>query len=128
MTTAACACGALTATLGGDPLGVAVCHCDACRVRSGSAFSWNARYRAEDVAIEGAVQTFARTGDDGGTITQSFCPTCGVTVCYTNSGRAGVMIPVGVLPRGAQPDPALSVYHDRCPDWVRLSDDLTRLG
>lgn len=119
---AGCACGALTVRVTGRPQHVSICHCHACRSRTGSAFSWNARFDAGQVTSLGTARSFARAGDDGGTITYHFCGTCGVSVWYTNSGRPdAVMIPVGAFAPGDLPAPTTTVYDNRRPGWLSLS-------
>lgn len=51
--TARCGCGALRAICVGAPVRVSVCHCLDCKRRTGSAFSWNARFRSARVRVEG---------------------------------------------------------------------------
>jgi hypothetical protein len=48
-----------------------VCHCLACKRRTGSAFSFNARFAENDVAIQGRAAEFTRMGDGGGRVTSS---------------------------------------------------------
>ncbi len=120
--TASCACGQLTATAAQPPLRAAICHCHACRTRTGSAFSWNSRFATDTVTTSGTSTVFARTGDDGGTVIYHFCPTCGVTVWYVNSAVDGIMIPVGAMQPGDLPAPVFSVYDDRRPEWLILDD------
>ncbi|MBM1219640.1 GFA family protein [Ponticoccus sp. SC2-23] len=121
---AACACGQLGAEVTGQPLRVAICHCHACRTRTGSAFSWNARFSRDSVSLSGEARAFSRLGDEGGTITYHFCPDCGVTVWYETSGRDGVAIPVGAFAPGQGPKPEDSVYDNRRPDWLFLAPEL----
>ncbi len=80
---ASCRCGQLTATCEGEPVRVSVCHCLACQQRSGSAFSAQARWPKEKVAIEGRSKAWTHTADSGNSITYAFCPDCGSTVYYT---------------------------------------------
>lgn len=120
--TASCACGALTAEVTGEPIRVAICHCHACRTRTGSAFSWNARFAAEAVSMTGDSRSYIRIGDEGSEITYHFCPHCGVTVWYENSALPGIAIPVGAFAPGDLPSPSVSVYHDRKPDWFAVAD------
>ena len=77
--TASCRCGQLTATVTGEPVRVSVCHCLDCKKRSGSAFAVQARWPAEQVAIEGRSRTFVKAADSGNRITFHFCPECGST-------------------------------------------------
>jgi hypothetical protein len=122
--TARCACGRLSATVTGDPVRVSVCHCLECRRRTGSAFSWNARWAEADVVTEGASASFTRVGDEGSRITHHFCPECGVSVWYLNSDMPGwVAVPVGAFAALEFPAPGVSVYDDRRPDWLVLAAD-----
>jgi len=82
---AECSCGQLSITCTGEPVRVSVCHCLACKRRTGSAFSFNARFPEANVAIEGHAREFTRVGDEGGRITYSFCPDCGTTVHYRST-------------------------------------------
>lgn len=117
---ASCACGALTAQASRAPLRVGLCHCNACRTRTGSAFSLNARFAHADVQTDGTAKAYARQGDDGGTITYHFCPVCGVSVWYENDQVDGIMIPAGAMAPGALPAPDASIYDTRRPDWLQV--------
>ena len=126
MRQAACACGRLTAKMEGDPIRVSLCHCEACRALSGSAFSWNARYEAGSVTLAGSSKVWTRRGDEGSLITNHFCPDCGVTLYYSNDQLPGmVMVRVGTLD-SPRPAPEVSVYDDRRPDWLGLEGDIER--
>lgn len=121
---ATCACGALRAKITGAPKRVSVCHCHACRTRTGRAFSTNMRFDRAQVTSRGRAQSYARIGDDGGTIKYHFCPTCGVSVWYENSGLPeAVMVPAGALAPADLPAPSVSVYQARCPAWLRVDTD-----
>jgi len=119
--TASCACGALTAAVTAAPIRVAICHCHACRTRTGSAFSWNARFAADAVTMTGDCRSYVRIGDEGSEITYHFCPNCGVTVWYENAQVPGIAISVGTFAPDDLPPPSVSVYHDRKPDWFALA-------
>ena len=126
MRRAECSCGQLAATCTGEPVRVSVCHCLACKRRTGSAFSFNARFADIDVAIEGRSSEFVRHGDEeGGRITYSFCPDCGTTVHYRSVMEPGfIAIPAGTFADPAFPAPTRSVFHNarRCP-WVRIDTE-----
>lgn len=121
--TASCACGRLTATCEGEPLRVSVCHCNACKQRTGSALSYNARWPEGAVRRAGTSRSFVRIGDEGGRITYHFCPDCGVTVWYLNDDLPGmVAIPVGAFATRDVPPPAVSVYHTaRKAPWLDIT-------
>ena len=128
---AACSCGALSITCTGAPVRVSVCHCLACRVRTGSAFGWQARWPDDAVRIEGAATEWTRTGDEGSRITYRFCPVCGRTVYYTNEGEPGfVAVPAGGFADVDFPAPTVSVYDPaRVAPWLTITaEPLERLG
>ncbi len=122
MRRAECACGQLSATCSGEPVRVSVCHCLACKRRTGSAFSWNARWARADVVIEGRSAEFTRIGDEGSGATLSFCPDCGTTVYYRIDVQPDVVaVPAGAFADPAFPPPKVSVYDPsrRC-EWVEI--------
>ena len=129
--TASCSCGGLTARCEGDPVRVSVCHCLACKVRTGSAFGWQARWPEDRVTIAGARSEWRRVGDEGSTCTYAFCPVCGRTVVWRNSGQPGcVVVPAGGFADVDFPAPTVSVYDAarRCA-WVGIeTEPLERLG
>ena len=122
MRRAACSCGQLSATCVGEPVRVSVCHCLNCKRRSGSAFSWNARWPAADVTVEGRAAEFTLVGDEGGRAAMSFCPDCGTTVCYRVDAMPDfITIPAGCFADATFPPPVVSVYDPfrRCA-WVDI--------
>lgn len=122
--TATCRCGQLRITVRGEPGRVSVCHCHACQKRSGSAFSWQARWPAEQTSIEGEAKTWVKIGDSGASATFSFCPECGTNVFYTNEGLPGqIAVPLGGLAGQDQPAPKFSVYENRMQPWLALLPD-----
>ena len=109
----------------GEPVRISVCHCLACQRRTGSPFAQQARWPNERITIEGTATTFTRTGDDGGTLTFHFCPTCGATVHYEIDEMPGVTaIPVGAFAEPCFPAPTFSVYEARKHAWVTLPDSV----
>jgi hypothetical protein len=122
---AECSCGQLSATCSGEPIRVSVCHCLACKRRSGSAFSFNARFADGDVSIHGRAAEFTRIGDEGGRVIYSFCPDCGTTVHYRIDTDPGLIaIPTGAFADLSFPSPTVSVYHEsRRYKWIEIRAD-----
>jgi hypothetical protein len=116
---ARCACGALSATVDGDPVRLSICHCLDCKRRTGSAFAWTATYAAADVAVEGAFRTYQRGSDDGYWARFHFCPNCGGSVAYEIERRPGMIsIPAGTFADPALPTPTVEVYDERRCPWL----------
>jgi hypothetical protein len=128
---AQCSCGRLSATCAGEPFRIAVCHCLACKRKTGSAFGFGAWFRKNDVAIEGPATEFVRVGDDAGRITRRFCPNCGVTVSWSIDKLPDVVaVSVDAFADLSFPPPTVSVYHEsRRYPWVELrADPLEKRG
>jgi hypothetical protein len=119
---AECSCGQLSATCSGDPVRIAICHCLACKRKTGSAFGYSAWYRNNDVSTNGDAKLYIRIGDDGGRITNSFCPNCGVTLCWTIDTIPNLTaISAGTFADLNFPPPTISVYHQsRSYPWLDL--------
>ena len=120
--TASCRCGQLRAAASGEPVRVSVCHCLDCQKRTGSAFSVQARWPVDQVAIEGQSKVWAHFADSGNRITHHFCPECGSTVHYSIEGKFDglVAIPLGAFDEPYFAAPAFSVWEERKHEWVEI--------
>jgi hypothetical protein len=99
-----------------------VCHCLACKRKTGSAFGFGAWFSEQEVLIEGEAIEFVRVGDEGSHITQSFCPKCGATVFWRIDRIPGVVaVSAGAFADLTFPPPTVSVYHEsRRYPWIDL--------
>lgn len=123
--TGSCRCGQLRAECTGEPARVSVCHCLACKQRTGSAFSYQARWPDAQVRITGERREWERTADSGNKARYLFCPDCGSTIAYTNEGFPGLTaVPAGCFADPAFPPPRFSVYENRKHDWVEIGGDV----
>lgn len=121
---AQCACGQLSLTCEGAPVRTGVCHCFGCKRNTGSAFSFGATFRAEQVRVEGRTTEWVRTGDEGGRMARHFCPVCGVTVYGISQARPDfVRVEAGCFADLAfPPPPTVTVYDDdRRYPWLDLT-------
>jgi hypothetical protein len=126
---AACCCGQLAVTCTGEPVRVSMCHCLECQRRTGSVFGAQARFRSEDVVIEGRSTTFVRVGDEGGRAEFHFCPVCGSTVYYVFEGAPELTaVTVGAFADPSFPAPVFSVYEERKHAWVAVPEGAERMA
>ena len=124
MRVATCRCGSLKAECTGEPVLMSVCHCLECKRRTGSAFSAQARFLAENVKVTGEFSTFARTADSERSLTYRFCPSCGSTVAYQIDILPDfVAIPFGAFGDDQLSAPSYSNYERRKHPWVSISGD-----
>jgi hypothetical protein len=124
--TASCRCGQLRATVTGDPVRVSVCHCLNCKKRSGSAFAVQARWRDDQVRIEGQSKSWTtRWAESGNPATFHFCPECGSDVYYEIDGKFDglVAIPLGTFDDPFFSSPEYSVWEGRKHEWVEISGE-----
>jgi hypothetical protein len=118
---ATCRCGQLTAVCTGPPVRVSVCHCHDCQRRSGSAFAFQARFSAGNVAISGDERVWEATADSGNVMGFHFCPVCGSTVYFQGTLMADlVAIPIGAFADNSFPPPEYSVYEGRKHAWIDI--------
>jgi hypothetical protein len=123
---ASCNCGQLAVTCSGEPMRVSVCHCLACQRRTGSAYGLHARWKPEDIAVEGTASVYRRVGDAGTEVRNHFCATCGTTVYFLLAiqGTEYVGVPVGGFADPTFPPPRVTIYEARQHPWARLPDSL----
>jgi len=125
---ASCSCGQLTLSVEGEPIRVSICHCLACQRRTGSVFGVQARFKTEQVSINGRATRFVRKGDEGNLATFHFCPDCGATVYWQMEAfPEAIAVAVGAFADPTFPGPRYSVYESRRHGWVELPHGLERL-
>lgn len=122
--TAECRCGQLKAVCEGEPVRVSVCHCLNCQRRSGSAFTVQARWPAEQVTVTGKTKGWSQRGDEGGVGRFRFCPECGATLVYEIDAMPGLIaVSVGAFADLSFPPPRISVYEIRKHPWVEITGE-----
>lgn len=123
--TASCRCGQFRAIVTGDPVRVSVCHCLDCQKRTGSAFSAQGRWPAEQLQVTGSFKSWVHLADSGNEITHFFCPECGSTVQYRIAGKFDglIAIPIGAFDDPYFLEPRFSVWEKRKHDWVLIQGE-----
>jgi hypothetical protein len=124
---AECCCGQLVVSANGRPEKVSVCHCDACRRRTGSAFGIAAFYPRHRLEISGNSGTFQRPSASGFDVVFHFCPSCGSNL-YWEPARMPELIGVaaGAFADPAMPPPDQSVWDDHRYPWIAFPESLKR--
>ena len=118
---ATCSCGALAVVCEGEPVRLSMCHCLACKQRTGSIFGVQARFPVDAVTVTGAASEWVSVGDEGGRATRRFCPTCGSTVYWELDTLPGFFtVAVGAFADPKFPPPTVSVYEERRSSWADM--------
>src|SRR5262249_18787163 len=124
---AACSCGHLQLAVEGEPLRISICHCLECQRRTGAAIANLARFRREQIAVNGTAKAWKRTAESGNTLNCFFCPTCGSTVYYENEAFPEfVVVAIGSFADPNFPAPTISVWEQTRHSWVSTPPDTKR--
>jgi hypothetical protein len=133
---ASCRCGQLSVTYkGADPERITLCHCNSCQLRTGTAFSIQARFPRAKAKIEGKSTTWKFPEDkkkpvtykscDSGGATYHFCPVCGTTVYWDIAAAPDVIgIAIGTLTDPTFPPPKISGFEAYGHPWAMKAADL----
>jgi hypothetical protein len=124
-----CSCGAVRFTVD-RYIYSQLCHCDACKKRTGAAYGISVVIENEDLQeFRGDVRTFTRTAESGNPVEYDFCPKCATTLRW----RVAVLRNRQVLAGGAFDDPraftiAGEMYTAEALPWARIGCEVTRPG
>jgi hypothetical protein len=124
--TGGCLCGAIRYEVTGEPVRMAICHCDDCRKATGAAFTTNIFVNAADLrVVQGTPKQFQHPTDSGSTMTNEFCANCGSQLFgYSSRGNGVKHVKVGTIDDAGFVRPQIEVYTVRKLPYVRLQDDI----
>ena len=124
--TARCSCGQLSLQAEGEPVLNALCHCDDCRRRTGSAFGWSAYFlEAQVVARSG--RAIDRSLPVSEPQHRHFCPDCGTTLWWTVATAPGLIgVSAGTFEAGSLGEPIASYRDGQSCEWLTLPETWVR--
>jgi hypothetical protein len=125
-----CSCGAVRFELSAPPLWTNVCHCNACKRRTGSAFGLSAVCDPASVReFSGPAKSFVRHGESGKMVRYDFCPECGTTLrWYVELIPDWLVFAVGTFDDPRQFEFFGEMFADEALDWVRTGCEFSRKG
>ena len=126
---ARCCCRACKIEVEGEPTLNAICNCQSCKRRTGSAFGWSAYFRNDGIKHHrGELRAYEVKGPPA--TTRWFCANCGTTMFWDGgdfmpgqTGFAG-----GCFADTPLPEPSLSAYDDLRYGWVTLPEAWPRFS
>jgi hypothetical protein len=77
-----CHCGAIRFTTSGEPLFVALCHCESCRRSTGGALVAWCGFRRGDVVSSGMAPCYHESSPG---VRRGFCPRCGTSLTFEST-------------------------------------------
>lgn len=120
-----CLCGGVTFSVSAAPIAMGQCHCVDCQRATGTGHVSNARFRADDVSINGETKTFAVTAASGNTNTRYFCPTCGSRLFTETTLRPGLInVHAGVFDDHTWFDPQWVLFKSAQPVWDITTEEV----
>lgn len=124
-----CSCGALRFTVERH-LYAQLCHCDACKKRTGSAYGISVVI--ENTALlefRGQTRTFKRVAESGNEVEYDFCPACATVIRW----RVAALQDRQVIAGGAFDNPGVfemagEMYTANALPWARIDCELSTSG
>lgn len=122
---ARCQCGAVSATISGEPLATRQCWCRQCQQLAAGGPTHNAMFQTADVAMTGALATHDYVAASGNTLTQSFCAKCGTPVMGQSSARPQFRtMRMGFLEAGHGLAPQMAIWTAEAPPYAVIDPKL----
>ena len=116
-----CQCGEIRYRLTGEPVWLAICHCNDCKSQSGGVFGMSLRMREADVKlISGEPKCWTRPPENGGRAKYCyFCGTCGIRLWHTG-GLGFLSIKPGTLDDSSLLAPRYEGWTKRKAPWLTI--------
>lgn len=127
--TGRCGCGKVTIAIEGEPIATRQCWCRQCQQIASGGPTQNATFLTENVTITGQIATGTFTAASGNTVTQAFCPYCGVHLYGQSSARVHLLsVRFGALDEGHGLRPTMAIWTDDAPDWAVIDPQLEKVA
>jgi hypothetical protein len=116
-----CQCGEIRYRLIGEPVWLAVCHCNECKRQSGGVFGMSLRMHEADVKlISGEPKRWSRPSDSGNLVICYFCGICGNRLWHEPAGSGFLHIKPGTLDDPSQLAPRYEGWTKHKVPWLTI--------
>jgi hypothetical protein len=122
-----CHCGAVTFQADIDPEKVSICHCTDCQTLTGSPYRVTVICSAGQIRMAGkSPRIYPKTGDNGRTRFQHFCPECGSPLFTSGEGEQqdDWGIRWGSIRQRDRLKPARQIWCRSAVPWIHDLDEL----
>jgi hypothetical protein len=117
-----CQCGEIRYRLIGEPVWLAVCHCNDCKRQSGGVFGMSLRtHKADMKLISGEPRCWTGVSDRGILKHCYFCGTCGNRLWHEPAGSGFLHIKPGTLDDPSQLAPRYEGWTKRKVHWLTIA-------
>ena len=120
-----CLCGAVTYHVVQPPIIVAQCHCDECRMLSGTGHSIGAMFPKAAVTMIGSLRKFSYFSAIGSTVVKSSCANCASPMCGINSRSPDhITLTLGTMDDADSLHVEVVIFDRDKPHWDCLGPDV----
>jgi hypothetical protein len=123
-----CGCGEVKVETTGEPSSRLICNCKSCQKRTGSDYSNNVYFLHEHVKIYGKVNGHTRSAQEERTLTNFFCPKCGMTIYWAmelDPKTTGVA--VAVFDVDDFKTPKASIWEKYKRPWINFDSSIIKI-
>jgi hypothetical protein len=116
-----CNCGAVSATMAGEPVAVRLCWCRQCQKAAAGGPTHNAMFNTADVELSGTLRSWSYRAPSGNDLTMHNCATCATPGHAQSSARPQFMtFRLGFLDEDHGLAPSVAIWTEEMPSWARL--------
>lgn len=120
-----CNCGAVSATMAGEPVAVRMCWCRQCQKAAGGGATHNAIFKTEEVSLSGDLTSWNYRAPSGNSLTMHNCAICSTPVYAQSSARPQFMtFRLGFLDEAHGLTPGVAIWTEEMPAWAKLDPNM----
>ena len=123
-----CCCGGTVIEISGDPVLNTLCHCNNCKRRTGSGFSYSAYFPTENVRVIKDSTKAYELDSQFGKQSRHFCSNCGTTLFWHVEAFKGVIgVAGGCFAEDPLPFPTRTANDENRFGWIHFPESIMPL-